>query len=159
MSPLLAIGNIYWQNQTKSRNTRFRSLPNPIPQAGSPYLTPHDGLLAGAKPLANEVTPAPVTTSSGIDCRSSPEGQCGWPGMPALGHGAAQAGLGAPYEQTPLIFSHRIDHMQGEFARCAGEICTAERHEVSPAASRNKVHHCGCGNLADEVLLSCRNIM
>ena len=82
---------------------------------------------------ASEEMLAPVGRNSSTDCRSSPDKRCGRPGMPALGHGATKAGLGAPYEEISLEFSHRIDHVHGELARRAGEIDT-ERQAVNPDA-------------------------
>ena len=64
-------------------------------------------------------------------------------GMPALGHGTAQAGLGALDEEIALEFSHRIDHVHGELARGAGEIDTAERQAVNPDAGFGEACHRG----------------
>ena len=65
-------------------------------------------------------------------------------GIPALGHDAAEAGLGALYEEIPLELRHRIDHMLGELALRAGEIDAAERQALSPDARRIKFRLRGC---------------
>ncbi len=105
--------------------------------------TPHadDGLAAGVE-LPGERGDVEAGGQEYKHRRPLPDGKAVRPtGMPALGHGTAQADLSALYEETALEFNHRIDHLHGELARRAGEIDTTERQAVNFDAGRIEVCH------------------